>query len=278
MPDPYQQLIDDLVAEQQYLDAQLADLPDDLWQNDTPCRGWMVRDVIAHLAEVDESATSVATGAAQTMSGGERSDDGTRSALQDSSRHMTRTQLVDWWRAARDRMEVALRARDGRDRLPWAGPPMSARSFATARLMECWSHGLDALDGAGIEPVHSDRLQHIAHLGYITRQFAYQTRGQEPNPEPCESSSSCPRALPGRAAMTMRRTSYPARRLTSAASPPSESTTGTPTSPTRPAPPRNSSRSRRPSPDRPERVVRSAVDTRPVPSLIRRVHRMRVRI
>ena len=78
-------------------------------------------------------------------------------------------------------METALRARDGRDRLPWAGPPMSARSIATP-LMECWSHGLDALDGAGIEPPL--RLQHIAHLGYITRQFAYQTRGMEPNAEP----------------------------------------------------------------------------------------------
>jgi len=184
MADAYQQLIDDLVAEQRYLDAQLSDLPDDIWQNDTPCRGWMVRDVISHLAEVDESATAVASGTSQTMSGGERSEDGTRSALQDSSRHMTRVQLVDWWRAARDRMEAALRAGDGRDRLPWAGPPMSARSFATARLMECWSHGLDALDGAGIEPIHSDRLQHIAHLGYITRQFAYRTRGLEPNAEP----------------------------------------------------------------------------------------------
>ena len=184
MPDSYQLLIDDLVAEQRYLDAQLADLADDVWQHDTPCRGWMVRDVIAHLAEVDESATKVASGASRTMSGGERSEDGTRSAAQDNARHLTRVQLVDWWRAGRDRMEHALRARDGRDRLPWAGPPMSARSFATARLMECWSHGLDALDGAAIEPIHSDRLQHIAHLGYITRSFAYQTRGMDPNTEP----------------------------------------------------------------------------------------------
>ena len=192
MSDPYQQLIDDLVAEQRYLDAQLADLPDEAWQNDTPCRGWMVRDVISHLAEVDESAAGVATGALQSMSGGERSEDGTRSVLQDSSRHMTRTQLVDWWRAARDRMEVALRSRDGRDRLPWAGPPMSARSFATARLMECWSHGLDALDGAGIEAIHSDRLQHIAHLGFITRNFAYRTRGLEPNDEPLRVELTLP--------------------------------------------------------------------------------------
>ncbi len=184
MPDPYQQLLDDLTAEQRYLDAQLADTPDAVWQYDTPCRGWMVRDVIAHLAEVDDSAAAVASGAARQMEAGGRSADGLRSALQDSSRHLTRIQLVDWWRAARQRLDQALRPLDAKTRLPWAGPPMSARSFATARLMECWSHGLDALDGAEIKPVHSDRLQHIAHLGYITRQFAYQTRGMEPNAEP----------------------------------------------------------------------------------------------
>ena len=192
MADPYQQLLDDLVAEQEYLDGQLADLPDEAWQHDTPCRGWMVRDVISHLAEVDDSAALVASGAARSMDGGARSDDGLRSALQDSSRHMTRLQLVDWWRAARGRLQDALRPLNARTRLPWAGPPMSARSFATARLMECWSHGLDALDGAAVEPVHSDRLQHIAHLGFITRGFAYQTRGLEPNTEPLRVELTLP--------------------------------------------------------------------------------------
>ncbi len=192
MSDAYQLLLDDLAAEQQYLDAQLADTSDAVWEQDTPCRGWMVRDVIAHLAEVDDSAARVASGAASSMDGGERSDDGLRSGLQDRSRYMTRLQLVDWWRAARGRLQEALRPLDARARLPWAGPPMSARSFATARLMECWSHGLDALDGARLEPVHSDRLQHIAHLGYITRQFAYQTRGLEPNTEPLRVELTLP--------------------------------------------------------------------------------------
>ncbi len=192
MPDPYQQLLDDLVAEQQYLDEQLADIPDSVWEHDTPCRGWMVRDVIAHLAEVDDNAAAVASGVASQMEGGGRSADGLRSALQDSSRQMTRLQLVDWWRAARQRLQDALRPLDARTRLPWAGPPMSARSFATARLMECWSHGLDALDGAGVEPIHSDRLQHIAHLGFITRSFAYQTRGLEPNTDPLRVELALP--------------------------------------------------------------------------------------
>ena len=184
MPDPWQTLLDDLTAEQRYLDDALAQTDDALWQRPTPCDGWLVRDVIAHLAEVDDHAAIVASGAPRYPDSGGRSADGLRSHAQDQARHMSRIQLVDWWRAARARLEAALRPLDAKHRLPWAGPPMGARSFATARLMECWSHGLDALDGAQIDPVDSDRLEHIAHLGYITRAFAYQTRGLEPNSEP----------------------------------------------------------------------------------------------
>ena len=196
MTDPYRQLLHDLADEQQYLDRALADTPDAVWQRDTPCRGWMVRDVIAHLAEVDELAASVASGHTPYPAPEGRSDDGARSAGQDHARTLYRVQLVDWWRAARQRLHHALSARQPRDRLPWAGPPMSARSFATARLMECWSHGLDALDGADIAPIDSDRLQHIAHLGTITREFAYRTRGLEPDHSPLRIELTLPSGAP----------------------------------------------------------------------------------
>ena len=192
MPDDWQRLLDDLTAEQRYLDDALAGADDAVWEHPTPCDGWLVRDVIAHLAEVDDHAAIVASGAPRYPDAGGRSADGLRSQGQDEARHMTRVQLVDWWRAARGRLEAALRPLDAKHRLPWAGPPMSARSFATARLMECWSHGLDALDGAQIAAVDSDRLQHIAHLGYITRAFAYQTRGLEPNGEPLRVELTLP--------------------------------------------------------------------------------------
>ena len=39
---------------------------------------------------------------------------------------------------------------DGR-KLPWFGPPMSAASMATARLMETWAHGLDVADALGVK-------------------------------------------------------------------------------------------------------------------------------
>ena len=194
--DAWTELLDDLVAEQRYLDDALAGTADAVWQSPTPCDGWLVRDVIAHLAEVDEQATAAATGAQREASAGQPSADGLRSAGQEQARALTRVQLVDWWRGARERLQAALRPLDPKTRLPWAGPPMSARSFATARLMECWSHGLDALDGAGIAPVDTDRIRHIAHLGFITRDFAYRTRGLEPNPEPLRVELVLPSGAP----------------------------------------------------------------------------------
>jgi uncharacterized protein (TIGR03084 family) len=46
--------------------------------------------------------------------------------------------------------------------------------------MEHWSHGLDIHDAAGVTPVDTDRLRHIAHLGYITRDYAYRAHGKTP--------------------------------------------------------------------------------------------------
>ena len=194
--DAWTELLDDLAAEQRSLDDALAGTADTVWQSPTPCDGWLVRDVISHLAEVDEQATAAASGAQRESPAGPPSADGLRSAGQEQARALTRVQLVDWWRGARERLQAALRPLEPKTRLPWAGPPMSARSFATARLMECWSHGLDALDGAGIAHIHTDRLRHIAHLGFITRDFAYRNRGLEPNPEPLRVELVLPSGAP----------------------------------------------------------------------------------
>jgi len=181
--DVMQALVDDLVAEQRALDDALRDLPPAAWEHASPADGWLLRDCIAHLAEFDETAATIAeTGEAPRGRGGR--GDGVLSARQIEARTMSVEALLAWWREARARLAAALRPLDTRARLPWVGPPMSARSFATARLMECWSHGLDALDAAGRSLPDSDRLRHIAHLGYSTREFAYRNRGLEPNAEP----------------------------------------------------------------------------------------------
>ena len=61
---------------------------------------------------------------------------------------------------------------------------MSATSMATARLMETWAHGLDVHDALGARPAPTDRVRHVAHLGVVTRDHAFTTRGETPPAEP----------------------------------------------------------------------------------------------
>ena len=61
--------------------------------------------------------------------------------------------------------------------MPWFGPPMSATSMATARLMETWAHSLDVHEGLGAPVEDTDRIRHIAHLGVRTRNFAFGVHG-----------------------------------------------------------------------------------------------------
>ena len=69
---------------------------------------------------------------------------------------------------------------DERTRVDWYGRAMSGRSFLTARLMETWAHGTDVADTVGLRLEATDRLRHVAHLGFITREWSYRVRGEEP--------------------------------------------------------------------------------------------------
>ena len=61
---------------------------------------------------------------------------------------------------------------------------MSAISFATARLMEAWSHGYDVADALGRTIPQTDRIRNIAHLGVVTRSWSYLNRGMTPPEAP----------------------------------------------------------------------------------------------
>ena len=92
--------------------------------------------------------------------------------------------------------EALLTVADGR-KLPWFGPPMSAASMATARLMETWAHGLDVADALGVTRPASDRLRSIAHLGVRTRDYAFFVNNLAPPSEPFLSSCRDPAATRG---------------------------------------------------------------------------------
>jgi uncharacterized protein (TIGR03084 family) len=176
-------LVRDLAEEHRALERVLVSLAGERWDTPSPAEGWTLRDCVAHLAEFDEVAAFVlAEGRLPETAAGER--DGVLSAGQVRARGMTAAGVLAWWREARQRLVDAAARRDPKERLPWFGPPMSARSFVTARLMEAWSHGLDIHDAAGHMPEDTDRLRHVAHLGYVTRAFAYRNRGLTPPDSP----------------------------------------------------------------------------------------------
>ena len=170
----------DLRAEQDALDAIVADLRDEQWQLATPSAGWTVSDQIGHLTYFDRAAATAVTDPDAFSASFEAllaaEDGGDTLTLH---RDLAPAELLATWRSNRKVLtDVAATLTDGM-RIPWYGPSMGAKSFLTARLMECWAHGQDVADAVGRDRAASDRLRHIVQLGYITRGWSYVNRGME---------------------------------------------------------------------------------------------------
>jgi uncharacterized protein (TIGR03084 family) len=170
----------DLHAEQEALDAIVAGLSDEQWRLPTPSLGWSVADQIGHLTYFDgAAATAIADPDAFRASVNQLMAADDRDALT-LHRHLSSPELLAAWRANRRRLaDVGTGLVDG-TRVPWYGPSMGAKSFLTARLMECWAHGQDVADALGVERAATDRLHHVARLGVLTRGWSYLNRGLEP--------------------------------------------------------------------------------------------------
>src|SRR4029077_19835197 len=89
-------------------------------------------------------------------------------------------ELLREWRDARTATLAAFADVDDRDRVPWGGRAMAARTLATARLMETWAHGLDCFAAFGMSPVDTARLRHVAWLGWKTLPHAFALAGVAP--------------------------------------------------------------------------------------------------
>lgn len=181
-PARYRVVLDDLAAEEAALDSVVAGLDAGGWATPTPAAGWDVRDTIAHLAMAEELAALAAADpeAFATRLAGLLADlAATDVAMTDRGRAQSGEEVLAWWRRERARTLDALGRHDARDRIPWVAGPMSAMSFASARLMETWAHGTDVADALGLPVVATARLRHVADLGVRTRPFAYAVRGRE---------------------------------------------------------------------------------------------------
>ncbi|NYE36496.1 uncharacterized protein (TIGR03084 family) [Nocardioides cavernae] len=179
-----QQVLADLAAEGERLEQVVAGLDDDGWRTPTPASGWDVATQVAHLAWTDGAALAAATDkdAWDALVLGAIADP--EGFVDEQALALARTaDLVDRWRDGRAALHAALGAYPQGQRMPWFGPPMSAASMATARLMETWAHSLDVHEGLGVPVVDTDRIRHVAHLGVRTRDFAFGVHGLEPPAE-----------------------------------------------------------------------------------------------
>jgi len=176
-------ILSDLVAEQQFLDQSLQRIPIKVWDLKTPNKPWTVRDTISHLADTENLG-------ADSISGGQRIKEWQNStdleALKKRAikegRGMRPQDVIEWWRGGRAKVVEPLSHMNGEDRIDWIAGDMSARTFATFRLMETWMHGLDIYSTLGLEVEDTPRIRHIAWLGWKTLPYAFKQAGEDYEP------------------------------------------------------------------------------------------------
>lgn len=172
----------DLRAEYRELAELCRTLAPAQWRLKSDFYGWTPWDEIAHLCYFDETATLSATDAegfardtaalTEVLTTGKEIS----AIAREKYGHLDGAALLAHWEPIAMRLTDLLAALDPKARLPWYGPSMSARSFASARLMETWAHGQDVWDVVGRERAGAARLKHIAHIGVTTFGWSFVNR------------------------------------------------------------------------------------------------------
>ncbi|MER7108408.1 TIGR03084 family metal-binding protein [Streptomyces sp. NPDC000229] len=188
-------LLDDLRDESEELDRLVAGLKPDGWATPTPAPRWTVAHQIAHLAWTDDAALLAVTDADGFTAHVDEALEAPGTFVDDGAEAGAAApphELLTRWRDGRERLLAALRAAPAGARFPWYGPPMSAASMATARLMETWAHGQDVADALGAVRPPTARLRHVAWIGVRARDYAYAVRGLKPPAEPFRVELTAP--------------------------------------------------------------------------------------
>jgi uncharacterized protein (TIGR03084 family) len=173
------ELCNDLAAEYQALDDIIKNIDDTEWDKVTPFYNWTIKEQISHLAYFDWFAKLSASDQKTFNQEMQELAKDFNNLFQNTLKRglsMTNSQLLEWWRTERNDIIKAYEALDPKTRLPWH-IPMSAKSSATARLMETWAHGQDIVDALNVTRTATDRLKHISHLGVATFGWSFKCRG-----------------------------------------------------------------------------------------------------
>ena len=185
------EVLADLREESESLDRLVSALDDRDWSRPTPATGWTVAHQIAHLHWTDTVAALAATDPAAFVA--------RMSAIEDPYTMVDRAaadniapphELLRRWRDGRQALAEALSGRPKDEKLPWFGTAMSPLSSATGRMMETWAHGQDVAEtfperaDAQAHRRPTDRLRHVANLGYRTIGHSFVSHGRAAPPRP----------------------------------------------------------------------------------------------
>lgn len=187
-----EEILRDLAAEGAAVEALVVGLDEAGWRTQTPAEGWDIATTVAHLLWTDENSIHAIDGTLMLNGPADKEpwDAVVMKAFEDPTgfvdaealglaKELTGAELLARWRTSRPALDAKLRTVPNGQKLMWFGPPMSPASMATARLMETWAHGLDIADAVGATVEPTNRLRHIASLGFRTRNFAYGAHGVE---------------------------------------------------------------------------------------------------
>jgi len=165
----------------------LADLTDSDWARPTRCEGWVVADVVLHLAQTDEMAIGSLEGryaeaVDELMAGsGVRTmgnvDDGA-AAMVSAQRGLPPSAIRERWLRASGAVRSLASAADGHKRVAWVTGELSVTTLAATRLAECWIHTGDVADAVGVGLAPAGRLRHVARLAWRTLPYAFERAGR----------------------------------------------------------------------------------------------------
>ncbi len=174
------EILSDLVAEQQYQDQFLQRTNIRDWKRKTPFTGWTIHDTVSHLASSEGYAYNALEEAGSRLNEASQYDAFEKFSLAGvlPGRTMRPQDVIEWWREARAKVVDSLSRTSPEKRVPWFAGDMSAKTFATARLMETWANGLDIHTTMDAEPDDTPRLRHIAWLAWKTLPHAFEDAGQ----------------------------------------------------------------------------------------------------
>lgn len=180
------QVANDWRDECETLNAVLEALDGDAWHKETPAVGWDTRDTVGHLADTNDLMYASITGEGRDLfteaqaaarEGSELASDEAVDAFtawqMTKVRKMSGPEAYDWWKDTTKRLYDLLVSLDPKGRYRWGPNTISPMSLGSARLMETWAHSLDVHAAAGVPYTDTDRIHHVAFLGWRAIPYAF---------------------------------------------------------------------------------------------------------